>query len=123
MEIWKDWNNCKVSNTGIVLKNNKEVKNKCNHIKYKGKSYSIHSIVAELFIGHKPNDNNIVIVHLDWNKDNNNVLNLKYMSKEEMNDLITKDMDYLYEKKNGKKRIKFEIKPKMKVTDGSNLSD
>jgi hypothetical protein len=109
MEIWKDWNNYKVSNTGIVLKNNKEIKNKTNRIKFKGKSYSIHSIVAELFIGPRPNDNNIVIVHLDWNKDNNNMLNLKYMSKEEMNDLITKDMDYLYEKKNGKKRIKPKV--------------
>jgi hypothetical protein len=103
MEIWKDWNNYKVSNMGVILRNNKEVKNKSNTICFKGKKYRVPSIVAELFIGPRPINN--IIVHLDWNKYNNNVLNLKYVTIEEMNELITKDFDYLYERKNGKKRI------------------
>lgn len=47
----------------------------------KKKSFLVHKITAELFVAKTDEDQNTVI-HLDWNKSNNHVSNLKWVTKE-----------------------------------------
>jgi hypothetical protein len=51
-------------------------------LKYKGKSkhFLVHKLVAELFVP-KETDDQSVVIHLDWNKQNNYFTNLKWATK------------------------------------------
>jgi DNA-directed RNA polymerase specialized sigma subunit len=51
-------------------------------VKGKKRSYLVHKLTAELFIP-KENDLQDVVIHLDWNKTNNHVDNLQWVTKEE----------------------------------------
>ena len=53
----------------------------CINRKYK--SYKIHQLVAMAFLGHKPCGHQIVIDHIDNNKLNNNLENLRLVSHRE----------------------------------------
>lgn len=46
----------------------------------KGKTLSIHVLVAIAFLKHKPNGYNLVVDHIDENRQNNNVLNLRLVT-------------------------------------------
>ncbi len=48
----------------------------------KKKSFLVHKITAELFVG-KTADNQDTVIHLDWNKGNNHCSNLKWVTKDE----------------------------------------
>ena len=48
-----------------------------------GKTYKVHQLVAIHFLNHIPNGMNIVIDHIDLNKLNNNVHNLRIVSQRE----------------------------------------
>lgn len=99
MEIWKTikgFEDYKVSNFGNVksFKNNKELILKTQLTKkgYKRLSLSngkiqkhflVHQLVAIYFLGHKPNGMENVIDHIDNDKQNNNVSNLRIVSNRE----------------------------------------
>lgn len=99
-EIWKDITNYEghyqISSYGNVksLKRSKEkllkpilsssdyyqvvfIKEKIRRI------FCIHSLVAQLFLGHVPNKHELVIDHIDDNKLNNNVNNLRILTNYE----------------------------------------
>ena len=110
-EIWKDIkgyeNLYKVSNLGRVKSLKRIVKESRlgtkivperilkNRINSKGyyhvvlccngncKSRTIHQLVAEMFLNHKPNGHNIVINHIDFNKLNNKIDNLELTTQRE----------------------------------------
>jgi len=65
--------------TGKILK--PQLKEGYLHIVRQGKNITIHSLVAETFIGLRPED--MVIDHIDENKLNNHRTNLRYMSNKE----------------------------------------
>jgi hypothetical protein len=65
--------------TGKILK--PQLKEGYLHIVRQGKNITIHSLVAETFIGLRPED--MVIDHIDENKVNNHYTNLRYMSNKE----------------------------------------
>lgn len=117
-ENWKnikDYPNYMVSNLGRVKSLNyrntgeekilKIYKNKRGYLqvglykKGKFKSYSVHRLVAEHFI---PNsDNKSCIDHINTNKTDNRVCNLKWVThKENMNNPITKTKHLKFLKKN-----------------------
>ena len=99
MEIWKDVKGYEglyqVSNQGRVKSfkrypNGKVLKATPNSRGYKqvrmyfnGESYyeKVHVLVAQEFIGERPED--LVIDHIDDNKLNNNVNNLRYVTQKE----------------------------------------
>jgi hypothetical protein len=98
MEIWKDiegYNGYQVSNYGRVrsLKFNKEKLLSLNvaNTGYrmvglhgeKYKRFTVHSLVAIAFLGHKPNGYKIVVDHIDNNPLNNNVENLQLITNRE----------------------------------------
>lgn len=84
-EIWKIWKeNILVSNFGNV-KGRKIIDGNRGYlyIVYKQKKYPVHQLVAELFI---PNlDNKPQLDHIDRNKNNNNVTNLRWVTHTENN--------------------------------------
>lgn len=43
----------------------------------------VHKLVAEAFV-EKPSDEDLFVIHLDWNKKNNKAENLQWVSKKEM---------------------------------------
>jgi|ADurb_Cas_03_Slu_FD_contig_31_3753315_length_628_multi_9_in_0_out_0_1 hypothetical protein len=47
----------------------------------KKKSFLVHKLTAEMFIP-KSSDDETVVIHLDWNKQNNYVKNLQWVTKE-----------------------------------------
>jgi len=51
-------------------------------VKGKKKSFLVHKLAAEMFIP-KDNPDQSVVIHLDWNKTNNHISNLKWVTKEE----------------------------------------
>lgn len=94
-EKWKPiLDNYEVSNLGYVRRvlkdgSTKQLKGSNNHkgykyiqIQYNGirKNYFIHRLVAEAFIGKRPEDK--VVNHKDNNIHNNNVRNLEYVYNE-----------------------------------------
>ena len=100
MEIWKDIPNYEgkyqVSNYGAVkLLKNDSFKLLSIHTMNNGyyavnlrndkgqKVYTIHSLVAITFLGHKPCGYKIVVDHIDGNKLNNMVENLQLISNRE----------------------------------------
>lgn len=90
MELeWKIYNNkYLISNNGDVKRNDKYLNCSIMNRGYKyfqtskkgiRKNYLIHHLVAELFIGARPEG--LVIDHIDQNKLNNNVSNLRYTTQ------------------------------------------
>jgi hypothetical protein len=115
----------KVSNTGyvmsfkgktpIILKAGLVGKKRCQYLAVNlckngvFKSFKIHKLVAEVFMGHKSDGTtNLVIDHIDTNRLNNNLKNLKIISNREN---LTKDRvraskyRYVYWHKQAKKWI------------------
>ena len=113
-EIWKDIQDYeglyKVSNSGKVIRNTKELKQNTNkgykYVNLCKKCYSkpfyIHRLVAQAFI---PNPNNYnEINHIDGNKINNSVSNLEWCSHKQNMDHARKTL--LISKKGVNKSIK-----------------
>lgn len=48
----------------------------------KKRSYLIHKLTAEYFIP-RTSDDETVVIHLDWNKQNNHISNLQWVTREE----------------------------------------
>jgi hypothetical protein len=65
--------------TGMILK--PQLRDGYLHITRKAKHITIHSLVAETFIGLRPED--MVIDHIDENKVNNHYTNLRYLTNKE----------------------------------------
>ncbi|QZE10860.1 hypothetical protein SEA_CHISANAKITSUNE_96 [Gordonia phage ChisanaKitsune] len=82
-----------VSNTGLVKNPAGELRgyldrNGYVRVKIKGRTYKVHNLVLELFVGPRPSG--LVARHLDDVKDNNHVSNLKWgTQKENVADIIT----------------------------------
>lgn len=100
MEEWKiinDYPNYSISNFGNVKNNkkNKLLKGRLNRKGYlrvglyndvdktKNKNFSIHRLVGDAFLENK--DNKLSIDHIDRNKQNNNISNLRWATNEEQN--------------------------------------
>ena len=91
LEIWKNvpmYENYSVSNLGNV-KNTKRLLNKRNAnqyltvVLYKNaipRTFGIHQLVAMAFLGHLPNESNLVVNHKDFNKHNNTLCNLEIVT-------------------------------------------
>ena len=54
----------------------------------KGKTKTIHSLVAESFLNHNPNGFKLVVNHKDFNKKNNHVSNLEIVTNRENTNMI-----------------------------------
>lgn len=94
-EIWKDVvgyeGAYKVSNYGNIISMirffKKQLKHQLNidtgylHVGLKGKTKSVHIIVAESFLGFKQCNGKLCINHIDGNKTNNNVDNLEIVTQ------------------------------------------
>lgn len=81
--------------------------------KVKKITYQIHQLVAQMFIGECPAKHNVC--HIDGNKENNRVSNLKYMTqKESMNRYFNKPKENITETKTESKQIDI-----IKLIDGS----
>ena len=90
MEEWKTFQDYEISNLGNVKRFNRLLKCSITNRGYKyvqqmkdGKriNHSIHCLVAHLFIGERPDE--LVIDHIDRDKLNNNVDNLRYITQNE----------------------------------------
>jgi len=46
------------------------------------KTFLVHKLVAEVFVP-KENENETIVIHLDWNKKNNHYSNLKWVTREQ----------------------------------------
>ena len=84
-EIWKDYQNYKISSFGRV-KNSVRITNGCANKKgyltvgINGKTRYVHQLVAECFLGHKIDGMNLVVDHIDNDKTNNNINNLQIIT-------------------------------------------
>ena len=88
MEEWKVFDGYKISNFGnIIGKYGKilkfEMRNGYKRITINKKHRCVHILVALLFIGERPP--NFVIDHIDRDKTNNNVSNLRYITQQQNN--------------------------------------
>lgn len=100
MEIYKDVIGYegiyKVSNFGNVkslIGNNEKILKLCRngggystvnlHINSIMKTRSVHQLVAEAFLNHKPSKYELVINHIDFNRANNNIENLEIVTTRE----------------------------------------
>ena len=67
--------------------------------KHKKKTYQIHQLIAQMFIGNSPE--NYYVTHIDRNKQNNKVDNLKYISiSESTKNTLEKKREELLNKSN-----------------------
>ncbi len=66
----------------VKLGNIKGFYNVSLRVQGKKKSYLVHKLTAEYFVD-KTADNQDVVIHLDWNKQNNYFTNLQWVTKEE----------------------------------------
>jgi hypothetical protein len=91
MEIWKPcFEDYQVSNLGNVRRNGKVLKCSRHSAGYRyfqlqrsdrRVNYMVHHLVAQQFIGERPKG--LIIDHLDRNRTNNNVDNLRYTTYKE----------------------------------------
>jgi hypothetical protein len=58
--------------------------------KHRNFAFLIHKVVAEAFL-HKPSEEHCYVAHLDYNKLNNRIDNLKWVTQAEMNELNNKN--------------------------------
>ena len=92
------------------------LKNKDN----KYRSVTIHALVAIAFLNHVPNGHNLIVIHGDLGKLNNNLDNLKIVSsrsnikKYNYHDKTSKYIGVSLDKKSGKYRARISIKGKQK---------
>jgi hypothetical protein len=119
-ELWKPVNPIIIDNIeGYELSNYGRLKSKIGRISYgsvddqgyrefflKTKLYKVHRLVAAVFL--KNPDNLPNVIHIDKNKLNNDVSNLKYMS--------AKDFAAYYAKPTGKKVVQYNL-------DGTKLAE
>lgn len=125
MEKWKDIKGYEgiyqVSNLGRVmsLSNNKTKKQKIlklytdrkGYFKIKltnngvRRSYFAHQLVAMAFLNHKPNGNTIVVDHIDFNKHNNSVNNLRLISHHNNSIRTRRNLPNLYRKQKTKENF------------------
>jgi hypothetical protein len=61
----------------------------------KGKNYRVHQLVAMAFLGHKPNMYEVVVDHIDGNRLNNNLDNLRLVSPWENNKSTLYEQKYI----------------------------
>ncbi|MBI9060580.1 MAG: HNH endonuclease [Marinilabiliaceae bacterium] len=66
----------------VKLGNIKGFFNVSLRVEGKKKSYLVHKLTAEYFVD-KTSDDQDVVIHLDWNKQNNYYLNLQWVTKAE----------------------------------------
>lgn len=119
-ELWKPVNPIIIDNIeGYELSNYGRLKSKIGRISYgsvddqgyrefflKTKLYKVHRLVAAVFLENPENLPNVI--HIDKNKLNNDVSNLKYMS--------AKDFAAYYAKPTGKKVVQYDL-------DGTKLAE
>ncbi|MBU0487456.1 MAG: HNH endonuclease [Bacteroidetes bacterium] len=72
------------------------------------KNFYVHKIVAELYIP-KENEKQCVVIHLDWNKKNNFVKNLQWVSTKESYERLSVRMKQLRADKPRKTNTKLKI--------------
>lgn len=100
-EVWKEYYNVKVSNTGMIWSKNKGkykgfnvngTRKGNNHLGFKitledgkQKTIYVHRAVMELFGNRNIHDANLVIDHIDDNPHNNHISNLRLVTYTENN--------------------------------------
>jgi len=72
-------------------------------------SYYVHRLVAESFIP-KDNDNQVYVTHLDYDKSNNHLSNLKWVSERELADHNNKNPKVLKKRVTGYKLTESDVK-------------
>lgn len=77
----------------------------------KKKTFLVHKLVAQIFIP-KDNEDQVIAIHLDWNKKNNYFKNLKWVTKNEAYDRIMPRLQEINKIKNKGIIRNSKLKPK-----------
>lgn len=80
----------------------------------KTRTFYVHKLVGEAFL--KQGEGEDFLIHLDYNKSNNNLANLKWVKKEEMIEHHKKN-PYVQESRERRKRVKTQKGHKLTSTD------
>ena len=92
VEIWKKFGNIEVSNMGNLKTRNHPIGDYCGttshgyrQVGIKGKQYQVHRLVGHLFLGLNLDDTKSQVDHINGNKTDNIVDNLRIVSHRENN--------------------------------------
>ncbi|MFN8208176.1 MAG: NUMOD4 domain-containing protein [Bacteroidales bacterium] len=103
---------CYDKNKGRILRlgNIRGFANVSLRVDGKAKSYLVHKITADAFVP-KANDDQSVVIHLDWNKQNNHFSNLQWVTKDEAYKRMFRKFLDDYKKSNKVIRRNTKLKP------------
>ena len=102
----------RINENGIQLINNIANNNKYNKLSWKNKCFLAHRIIGYAFLGLDIDNEKLHIDHIDGNKGNNNVDNLRIVSHQQNHFNRTTAKGYYFSKANQKFRAMIRINGK-----------
>ena len=83
-------------------------------VRGENKTFCVHKLTAEFFLS-KTNANETIVIHRDWNKSNNNINNLQWVTSEESFERV-REKEQEDVKKNGRTVTNSKLSPEDIVT-------